>query len=99
LLREDGGGRGATLFSIRNEFSHTKGASSLPIASTREGRAMARWLFKQEPTCYAFADLERDGTTSWDGVKNALAVKYLRQVKRGDRILFYHNRQRKSGCR
>jgi predicted RNA-binding protein with PUA-like domain len=51
---------------------------------------MARWLFKQEPGCYSFADLQRDGSTVWDGVRNALAMKYLRQVKKGDRILFYH---------
>ena len=51
---------------------------------------MARWLFKQEPGCYSFADLQRDGSTVWDGVRNPLAAKYLRQVKKGDRILFYH---------
>lgn len=51
---------------------------------------MAQWLFKQEPSCYSFADLERDGTTTWDGVANALAQKHLRNVKKGDRVLFYH---------
>src|SRR5437763_1045280 len=57
---------------------------------------MANWLFKQEPDCYSFADLERDGTTVWDGVSNALALKNLRQVKRGDRILFYHTGKEKA---
>ena len=57
---------------------------------------MALWLFKQEPTCYSFSDLERDGTTIWDGVANALARKYLRQVKPGDRIFFYHTGKEKS---
>lgn len=57
---------------------------------------MARWLFKQEPDCYSFADLERDGTTLWDGVTNALALKHLRQVKPGDRILFYHTGKEKA---
>jgi predicted RNA-binding protein with PUA-like domain len=51
---------------------------------------MALWLFKQEPTCYSFADLRRDGRTLWDGVRNAAARQHLRQVKRGDRVLFYH---------
>jgi len=51
---------------------------------------MARWLFKIEPSCYSFADLERDGETCWDGVKNALALKHLRQVKTGDQILLYY---------
>jgi predicted RNA-binding protein with PUA-like domain len=51
---------------------------------------MASWLFKQEPGCYSFADLERDGATAWDGVANNLARKHLRQVRQGDRILYYH---------
>lgn len=51
---------------------------------------MASWLFKEEPTHYNFAALERDGATTWDGVKNALAQKHLRQIKKGDAILYYH---------
>jgi predicted RNA-binding protein with PUA-like domain len=51
---------------------------------------MALWLFKQEPTCYSFADLQREGQTVWDGVRNPMARKYLRKVKRGDKVLFYH---------
>jgi predicted RNA-binding protein with PUA-like domain len=54
------------------------------------------WLFKQEPGCYSFADLRRDGRTVWDGVSNALAKKHLRQVKRGDRVLFYHTGKEKA---
>jgi predicted RNA-binding protein with PUA-like domain len=57
---------------------------------------MARWLFKVEPTCYNFADLERDGTTLWDGVTNALARKNLRQVQPGDRIWYYHTGDEKA---
>jgi predicted RNA-binding protein with PUA-like domain len=51
---------------------------------------MALWLFKQEPGCYSFADLQRDGSTTWDGVTNAVAQKNLRAVKKGDRVFFYH---------
>jgi predicted RNA-binding protein with PUA-like domain len=51
---------------------------------------MVFWLFKQEPSCYSFADLERDGRTTWDGVANAAALKNLRAAKTGDRVLFYH---------
>ncbi len=51
---------------------------------------MAFWLFKQEPATYSFTDLEQDGRTVWDGVKNPLALKYLREVQPGDRIWFYH---------
>ncbi len=57
---------------------------------------MARWLFKQEPECYSFADLERDGKTTWDGITNALALQHLRKVKKGDRILFYHSGKQKA---
>jgi predicted RNA-binding protein with PUA-like domain len=51
--------------------------------------ATAHWLFKQEPSDYSFADLCRDGRTTWDGVNNALAKQHLRRVKKGDDILFY----------
>lgn len=48
------------------------------------------WLFKEEPSCYSYADLEKDGSTWWVGVNNHLARKHLRSVKPGDRVLFYH---------
>lgn len=50
---------------------------------------MARWLFKEEPDTYNFADLVRDGSTTWSGVANALAQKNLREVKKGDLVFFY----------
>jgi predicted RNA-binding protein with PUA-like domain len=57
---------------------------------------MADWLFKEEPGTYSFADLERDGTTTWTGVTNALAQKHLRSVKAGDRVFFYHTGDEKA---
>jgi predicted RNA-binding protein with PUA-like domain len=57
---------------------------------------MAFWLFKEEPAHYSFLDLERDGTTLWDGVTNNLARKNLRAVKAGDRIWFYHTGKEKA---
>ena len=57
---------------------------------------MAFWLFKQEPGCYSYADLEKDGTTVWDGVSNALAQKHLRAVKAGDKAFFYHTGDEKA---
>jgi len=48
------------------------------------------WLFKEEPDHYSFADLEKDGETLWDGVSNALARRHLREVRPGDRVLYYH---------
>jgi predicted RNA-binding protein with PUA-like domain len=57
---------------------------------------MSDWLFKEEPGCYSFSDLERDGGTTWSGVTNALAQKHLREIKNGDRILFYHTGDEKA---
>jgi predicted RNA-binding protein with PUA-like domain len=55
---------------------------------------MANWLFKSEPGCFSFADLEAapDRTTGWDGVRNFQARNMLRDsVEVGDRVLFYHS--------
>jgi predicted RNA-binding protein with PUA-like domain len=49
-----------------------------------------KWLIKEEPTHYSFDDLVRDGHTAWTGVRNALAQKHLRSMRKGDRIFFYH---------
>jgi predicted RNA-binding protein with PUA-like domain len=48
------------------------------------------YLLKTEPTVYSFADLEREGTTIWDGVTNPVAVKNLRGMKPGEQLLIYH---------
>ncbi len=48
------------------------------------------WILKTEPTDYSYHDLEADGRTAWDGVKNNLALKHLRTMKNGDRALIYH---------
>jgi predicted RNA-binding protein with PUA-like domain len=48
------------------------------------------WLVKEEPTHYGFDALVKDGRAVWSGVRNALAQKHLRAVKRGDRIFYYH---------
>lgn len=57
---------------------------------------MAFWLFKEEPDHYSFSDLERDGSTLWDGVANNLARQNLRQVRSGDRVLYYHTGKEKA---
>jgi predicted RNA-binding protein with PUA-like domain len=54
------------------------------------------WLFKEEPTHYNFDELVKDKTTVWSGVKNPLAQKHLRSVKRGDRIFYYHTGDEKA---
>jgi predicted RNA-binding protein with PUA-like domain len=54
---------------------------------------MAHWLVKSEPAKYAFADLERDGKTVWDGVRNNQAALYLKAMKLGDQAFFYHSQE------
>jgi predicted RNA-binding protein with PUA-like domain len=54
------------------------------------------WLFKEEPTNYSYDDLARDGKTSWTGVRNPVAQRNLRGVKKGDKIFFYHTGDEKS---
>ncbi len=51
----------------------------------------SHWLLKSEPETYAFADLERDGRTVWDGVRNNQAAIFLRAMRKGDVALFYHS--------
>ena len=55
-----------------------------------------QWLFKEEPSNYSYDDLVKDGRTSWTGVKNPLAQKHLRAVKKGDSIFFYHTGSEKA---
>ena len=55
-----------------------------------------RWLFKTEPSAYSFAQLEADRRTVWDGVKNALALKHLAAVAKGDEVLVYHTGDEKA---
>ena len=54
------------------------------------------WLFKEEPSSYSFEQFSKDGGTSWSGVKNPLAQKHLRSVKKGDRVFYYHTGSEKA---
>jgi predicted RNA-binding protein with PUA-like domain len=54
------------------------------------------YLLKTEPSVYSFSDLQRDKSTVWDGVSNPVAVKHLREMKAGDRLVIYHTGDEKS---
>lgn len=54
------------------------------------------YLLKTEPTVYSFANLEKEKSTIWDGVTNPVAVKNLRAMKPGDRLVIYHTGDEKS---
>ncbi len=51
----------------------------------------ACWLVKSEPGAYSFDDLVRDGSTCWDGVRNAEARNNLRAMRVNDAVLYYHS--------
>lgn len=52
---------------------------------------MTAWLMKSEPETYSIDDLKRDRRTSWEGVRNYQARNFMRGMKKGDRVLFYHS--------
>ncbi len=49
------------------------------------------WLVKSEPESYSWSDLEKDGVTSWTGVRNYTARNNLRAMQKGDEVFFYHS--------
>jgi len=67
--------------------------SAAIVKSRRENRSdMACWLMKSEPDAYGIDDLERDGRTMWDGIRNYQARNMMRDEMRiGDDVLFYHS--------
>lgn len=52
---------------------------------------MRHWLIKTEPSTYSIDNLAKDETTRWEGVRNFRARNYLREMKSGDLLLFYHS--------
>ena len=54
------------------------------------------YLLKTEPSEYCFADLQREGTTIWDGVSNPVALKNMRSMKTGDQLIIYETADVKS---
>ena len=58
---------------------------------------MKHWLMKVEPEAYSIGKLERDGSTSWEGVRNYQARNFMREMKVGDKVLFYASNAKPSG--
>lgn len=61
-----------------------------------DGGQVNYWIVKTEPSTYSYDDLAGQKTAVWDGVKNNLALKYLRQMQPGDRVLVYHTGDEKA---
>lgn len=55
------------------------------------------WLMKSEPDVYSIDDLERNGSTVWEGVRNYQARNFMREMKLGDLVLFYHSNAKPPG--
>ncbi len=49
------------------------------------------WILKTEPSTYSYDDLQREKKTMWDGVRNNLALKHIRTMRKGDHLLIYHS--------
>ncbi|MGB5192228.1 MAG: EVE domain-containing protein [Polyangiales bacterium] len=60
-------------------------------------RGMKLWLMKSEPDVYSIDDLARDGTESWEGVRNYQARNFMREMAEGDLVLFYHSNAKPPG--
>ena len=52
---------------------------------------MKYWLVKQEPTAYSWDDFVKDGKTDWTGVRNYQARNFLKEMKSGDKVYYYHS--------
>jgi predicted RNA-binding protein with PUA-like domain len=60
-------------------------------------RGIKLWLMKSEPDVYSIDDLRRDGTESWEGVRNYQARNFMREMADGDLVLFYHSNAKPPG--
>ena len=59
---------------------------------------MRYWLMKSEPEVYSIADLKKDGTSGWEGVRNYTARNFMRDdMKEGDLVLYYHSNAKPPG--
>jgi predicted RNA-binding protein with PUA-like domain len=54
---------------------------------------MNYWLVKSEPSVYSYQQLEKDGKTVWEGVRNYAARLHLNGMKKGDQVFFYHSNE------
>ncbi len=76
--------------TTKKKTAKKKGAAKeTATKSTRKPSGL--WMVKQEPETYSWDDFVRDGRTDWTGVRNFQARNNLRQMKVGDRVLFYHS--------
>jgi predicted RNA-binding protein with PUA-like domain len=69
----------------------SKKSNAKKSAAKKTSTPSGLWLAKSEPETYSWDDFVREGRTDWTGVRNFQARNNLRQMKTGDRVLFYHS--------
>ena len=74
----------------------TRSVDALAASFRYSGGVKSYWLVKQEPESYSWDDFVKDRGTSWTGVRNYTARNNLRQMKKGDEVLFYHSGDQKA---
>jgi predicted RNA-binding protein with PUA-like domain len=63
------------------------------LSNSKSKVIMAYWLVKSEPFKYSWEQFEKEGQTFWDGVRNYAARNFLKEMKKGDEVLFYHSNE------
>jgi predicted RNA-binding protein with PUA-like domain len=76
---------------IAKKKTAKKKAATKKAGAKSTSKTSGLWMVKQEPETYSWDDFVRDGRTDWTGVRNFQARNNLRQMKVGDRVLFYHS--------
>jgi predicted RNA-binding protein with PUA-like domain len=74
---------------VRNE--HIKTTTRTGYVTMKKKTGSNHWMVKQEPETYSWDDFVKEGRTDWTGVRNYQARNNLREMKPGDRVLFYHS--------
>ena len=99
-LRYSRHGRGLIANTPLAPILHLNSMGSAPFAgcgcSCDHTGMASEYLLKTEPSEYSFEDLQRDKTTTWDGVTNPVAVRNLREMEAGARLVIYHTGEHKS---
>jgi predicted RNA-binding protein with PUA-like domain len=87
---------GATRPQTASKISQIVGIYAGRKLAVVSSRLTMRFLVKEEPEHYAFDAFEKDGGTTWTGVKNPLAQKHLRSIRKGDQVFYYHTGKQKA---
>lgn len=97
-MRRESGLESSRPQGSRGKYPGITAASTLDLARTSLYRlSMRHWLMKCEPSAYSIEDLQKDGSTSWEGVRNYQARNFMREMKKGDAVLFYASNADPSG--